>query len=424
MKKFLLVALTSITIGGYSQTKVVDMPVGSSINLGSQVSSAGRTFECWFKLNTAIDSTNVNPNPILYRKVNSGSKDFGIYFGPSNWPGEEGRLVFNKRASSTNNFIVSDSNNWEANRWYHVAAVIDTILGMQLYIDGIKQQDTNTLVAAIGNASASSGGYLRAGTWSGNNGGLDMIDGRMDKIAVWEQPLSPAEILTHADRCYHITYPTTGLRGYYNFETDTVGNTTIHDLSGNFFSGSRGSSTFVTDTICTIQLVTSILVQGQGGNSTISVLNGTLQMEATILPSNAVDGSYTWTVINVTGTATIDANGILSASTNGTVAVTATANDGSGVTGNAVITISHQSTGIKVYEKQSITIYPNPTSGQVTFKANEKIRNIVLLNTSGQKVSEYQNVNTINISNVTQGVYFVKIMTESGSFVIQKLIKK
>jgi len=201
-------------------------------------------------------------------------------------------------------------------------------------------------------------------------------------------------------------------------------NTTIHDLSGNFFSGSRGTSTFVTDTICTTELVTSILVQGQGGNSTISVLNGTLQMEATILPSNATDGSYTWTVINVTGTATIDANGVLSASTNGTVAVTATANDGSGVTGSAVITISHQSAGIKVLEKQSITVFPNPTSGQVTFKANEKIRNIVLLNTSGQKVTEYQNVNTINISNVTQGVYFVKIITEGGSFSIQKLIKK
>ncbi|MEZ4916349.1 MAG: Ig-like domain-containing protein [Chitinophagales bacterium] len=94
-------------------------------------------------------------------------------------------------------------------------------------------------------------------------------------------------------------------------------------------------------TNCVI-LVSSITVQGQGGASTITTNGGTLQMEATVLPTNATDATYTWSITNGTGSASIDANGLLTALTNGTVTVTATANDGSGVTGDAVITISNQ----------------------------------------------------------------------------------
>ncbi|MEZ4928931.1 MAG: Ig-like domain-containing protein [Chitinophagales bacterium] len=54
----------------------------------------------------------------------------------------------------------------------------------------------------------------------------------------------------------------------------------------------------------------------------------------------------TWSVANGTGSATIDANG-LPALTNGTVTVTATANDGSGISGTKDITISNQGTAIK-----------------------------------------------------------------------------
>ncbi|MGJ8661583.1 MAG: RCC1 domain-containing protein, partial [Bacteroidota bacterium] len=43
-------------------------------------------------------------------------------------------------------------------------------------------------------------------------------------------------------------------------------------------------------------LVTSIVVQGQGGVSTINTNAGTLQMEATVLPANASNQTYTWSV--------------------------------------------------------------------------------------------------------------------------------
>ena len=89
-------------------------------------------------------------------------------------------------------------------------------------------------------------------------------------------------------------------------------------------------------------LVTSITVSGTGGATTITTDNGTLQMLASVLPENADDKTVTWSRTNGTGTASISSGGLLTASTDGTVIVRATANDGSGVYDDQIITISNQ----------------------------------------------------------------------------------
>lgn len=93
-------------------------------------------------------------------------------------------------------------------------------------------------------------------------------------------------------------------------------------------------------------LVESISVWGTGGATTISTNGGTLQMLKKTLPTNAADTSATWSRTNGTGTANISAGGLLTALTNGTVTARATANDGSAVYGEEVITISNQSTNM------------------------------------------------------------------------------
>ncbi|MCA1800313.1 MAG: Ig-like domain-containing protein, partial [Actinobacteria bacterium] len=85
--------------------------------------------------------------------------------------------------------------------------------------------------------------------------------------------------------------------------------------------------------------VTEITVTGEGGANTITKGGGTLQMTATIVPADATDPSVTWSVNDET-IATIDADGLLTAVANGDVTVTATANDGSGVTGELVVTVN------------------------------------------------------------------------------------
>jgi hypothetical protein len=88
--------------------------------------------------------------------------------------------------------------------------------------------------------------------------------------------------------------------------------------------------------------VTGITVAGDAGATTIATAGGILQMIATVTPANATNKAVTWSV-NDTNIATIDsATGILTAKADGTVTVTATANDGSNFTGQATITISNQ----------------------------------------------------------------------------------
>ncbi|MEP3838647.1 MAG: Ig-like domain-containing protein [Algibacter sp.] len=100
---------------------------------------------------------------------------------------------------------------------------------------------------------------------------------------------------------------------------------------------------FIKDVVAGIFIkVTSIDVIGQGNISTVDS-GSTLQMEASILPTNALDQSVTWSVTNETGSATIDSNGLLSGLTAGTVLVIATANDGSGVSGQKQITVNSTS---------------------------------------------------------------------------------
>lgn len=95
----------------------------------------------------------------------------------------------------------------------------------------------------------------------------------------------------------------------------------------------------VTETVA----VTSITVSGAGGATTINTQGGTLQMSAVVLPNDAENKDITWSVIYGTGQALISLTGLLEAKADGTVTVRATADDGSGIYGDKVITISGQS---------------------------------------------------------------------------------
>jgi len=88
--------------------------------------------------------------------------------------------------------------------------------------------------------------------------------------------------------------------------------------------------------------VTGITVTGAGGSSVISSDNGQLQLTATVTPTNATNQTVTWSITNGTGQATINTTGLVTAVANGTVTARATANDGSGIVGSLVITISGQ----------------------------------------------------------------------------------
>jgi uncharacterized protein YjdB len=103
-----------------------------------------------------------------------------------------------------------------------------------------------------------------------------------------------------------------------------------------------------------ITLVSGIAVSGDNGNA-INTSGGAIQMHAVATPADATDSSVNWKVTNGTGEANIDSGGMLCALKNGTVTVTATANDGSLTSGSAVVTICCQRVPVSGIEVVSET---------------------------------------------------------------------
>jgi len=77
--------------------------------------------------------------------------------------------------------------------------------------------------------------------------------------------------------------------------------------------------------------VTGITIASADGVTTIAGEEGTLQLNAEVLPANATDKSVTWSIVNGTGQSTISSDGLVTAVSDGIITAIATANDGSGV---------------------------------------------------------------------------------------------
>jgi hypothetical protein len=94
------------------------------------------------------------------------------------------------------------------------------------------------------------------------------------------------------------------------------------------------------------RLVQSIAVNGEGQSAAITVKNGKLQMSAVVSPANADETAVEWRVFSLSGgeteTASISKDGLLVAHQNGQVKVIAAAKDGSGITGELIVSVSGQ----------------------------------------------------------------------------------
>lgn len=116
----------------------------------------------------------------------------------------------------------------------------------------------------------------------------------------------------------------------------------VRAIYGGDIYDNRARNCFAVTGVIGDQTVNSIVVSGAGGVNTITVKGGTLQMIADVLPITATDKTVTWSVKSGTGTGSINTTGLLTASSNGNVTVTATANDVSGTVGTKQIIFSNQ----------------------------------------------------------------------------------
>ena len=129
----------------------------------------------------------------------------------------------------------------------------------------------------------------------------------------------------------------------------TTGENSVDILDGTF-DKTTGELTFKTDKFSTYaiaytdkKLVTGVTLTSGTGTTTLTQAGQSVQLTATVTPTDATDKSVTWTSSN-TNVATVDATGKVTAVANGTCVITATTIDG-GKTATVTITVNIPSTG-------------------------------------------------------------------------------
>ncbi len=119
----------------------------------------------------------------------------------------------------------------------------------------------------------------------------------------------------------------------------TAGNPGSVAVVARSLDGSAVSDTFYLTISSPLIQVSDITVSATG-NQTSLESGSTLQFSAEVLPQNASNKEIDWSISGGTGTATISADGLLTAGNPGLVTVLATAMDGSYTRGSIVLTIT------------------------------------------------------------------------------------
>ena len=88
------------------------------------------------------------------------------------------------------------------------------------------------------------------------------------------------------------------------------------------------------------------------------------------------------------------------------------------------IVFSVENLSIKENTIAGIKVYPNPTTGILNVKSDVTIKSLELYNSLGQLVLSKTDVDFINISSVSEGVYFLKAMDLNGNSQNVSIVKE
>ncbi|MBL4861555.1 MAG: choice-of-anchor J domain-containing protein [Crocinitomicaceae bacterium] len=72
--------------------------------------------------------------------------------------------------------------------------------------------------------------------------------------------------------------------------------------------------------------------------------------------------------------------------------------------------------GISELNNTAFTVYPNPTSGNISIKSDLKVKNVTIYGLDGALLVSQDNSNTINLEGLAGGRYLISVVTEEGVF--------
>ncbi|MBN1639476.1 MAG: T9SS type A sorting domain-containing protein [Ignavibacteriales bacterium] len=203
------------------------------------------------------------------------------------------------------------------------------------------------------------------------------------------------------------------LSNFFSFQPDSLSKLVDmgSDFAGYSYFGQNpdiGANEFIP-----FIMVESIEIFNESESNIISKINGNLKLSYALKPSYATNKKVIWSVINHTGKAIIDDNGLLTAISDGELTVKATSQDGSNISDSISITIK---TPFKDITIDRFEIFPNPSNGNIKLLINnksiEKIY-VMVFDITGKIVFEsyypYDSSIMIDLSHLLKGVYLVLV---------------
>lgn len=149
---------------------------------------------------------------------------------------------------------------------------------------------------------------------------------------------------------------------------------------------------------------------------TSNTLISTGAQQANFGSSISIDGGENWTVIEQdsqkTSVSAFDANTVYSGGYNASPTV-----DGIYKL-SALLATSEASSA-----KNAVSVYPNPTKGQLNLVTKSKIATIQVLDMSGKAVKNFSKISQLDLSGLQSGVYLLKVTMEDGSSSVTKVVR-
>ena len=146
----------------------------------------------------------------------------------------------------------------------------------------------------------------------------------------------------------------------------------------------------------------------QGANHTLSIMGGALM---------TVPGDYT------TQLETDVAEGNLLAP-GGTIEIVFVAGATEEDPGLTTVTSSAEPLSLKDYATLDFSVYPNPSSDNISIQSKTEISNVQLFNSLGQNVLEVKGKSNIDISKLSAGLYVLKAQDAEGNLGVKRVIKQ
>ena len=80
--------------------------------------------------------------------------------------------------------------------------------------------------------------------------------------------------------------------------------------------------------------------------------------------------------------------------------------------------------GVNDFDLNLVTIYPNPTSEMIYIDARIPVKQVQLISMTGKIVRKYHSNSQININDLPNGIYMLKVQLENGKTEVKKVLKK